>query len=275
MIYDCFLFFNELDLLEIRLNELDNVVDKFVLVESSKTFSSKEKPFYFEENKNRFQKFLNKIIHVKVEDLPDIPPRSGRSGTFHNRHDVESFQRNCVSRGLKNCNPEDLILLSDIDEIPNPKSILEAYNALKNDKKQTVTFIQKFFYYYINGLCVTGNQPEPWLGTLACLYEFYPGSQVMRNLRNSSKYFIKDSGWHFSFLGGPESIAYKIESFAHAEWDNNHIKNKDRLTKAINNGSDIFERNDKPKQKYIPIDGSYPQYILNNLEKFSHLIKEL
>jgi len=80
MIYECIIFFNELDLLEIRLNELKDVVDKFVIVEASFTFSSKPKPFYFEENKDRYSKFLDKIIYVKVEELPYFAPKKKENG---------------------------------------------------------------------------------------------------------------------------------------------------------------------------------------------------
>jgi beta-1,4-mannosyl-glycoprotein beta-1,4-N-acetylglucosaminyltransferase len=274
MIYDCFLFFNELDLLEIRLNELSEVVDKFVLIECSKTFSSKEKPLYFEENKARFEKFLDKIIHIKVFDLPHIPPKAGRMETFHNRHDVEAFQRNCISRGLKDCKPDDIIMISDADEIPEKNSILKAAQLLSFDKDLTVTFIHKFYYYFINALCISSNkQPIIWHGTTLCRFGAYPGSQVMRDKRSSAKHILPNSGWHFSYLGGAESIAYKIESFAHAEFDNDYIKNKERLNKAINEGKDIFDRANKQAHVFVNIDDSYPQYILSNLEKFSYLIK--
>ena len=88
MIYDCFTFFNEFDLLEIRLNELDSVVDKFVLVEATKTFSGKDKPLYFNENKNKFNKFLNKIIHVIVDEYPNL------NGDWV----IENHQRNEISK---------------------------------------------------------------------------------------------------------------------------------------------------------------------------------
>ena len=273
-IFDCFLFFNELDLLEIRLHELNDVVDKFVLVESSVTHASKSKPYYFEENKDRFEKFLHKIIHVKVNDTPDLPARPGRMGTFHNRHDIEWFQRNCLDRGLTSCSADDVILLSDVDEIPKAKSVIEAANILKQNQDSFVSFKQSLFYYYVNGLCMSGNSIEPWWGTTACLYKNYPGAQDMRNTKASNRSFIKDSGWHFSYIGGAESIALKIESFSHAEFDNDQIKDRDRLNKVIESGMDLFERHDKPRQTYVQLDQSFPQHLLNNKEKFSHLIKE-
>src|SRR5271156_187621 len=108
MIYDCFTFFNELELLELRLNELAGVVVKFVLVEATKTFSNKPKPLHFQENRARFAAFENKIIHVVVEDAPDTS----------DAWVIERFQRNAIERGLRGCKPDDWVLVSDLDEIP-------------------------------------------------------------------------------------------------------------------------------------------------------------
>jgi len=273
-IYDCFLFFNELDLLEIRLNELNEVIDKFVLVECSTTFSSKEKPLYFEESKQRFSKFLDKIIHVKVLDTPDLPSKPGRLGTYHNRHEIEGYQRDCIARGLITCNPDDVVLISDIDEIPKVDAILQAKNLL-NQNSNTVTFKQRFFYYYINGLCVSGNNEIDWFGTTACLFKNFQGAEKMRKQRGSATNNLNNSGWHFSYLGGVENIALKIESFAHAEWDNDQVKNRDRLKNVVESGMDLFGRHEKQRQVYIKLDASFPQYILNNTQKFSNLIKEI
>jgi beta-1,4-mannosyl-glycoprotein beta-1,4-N-acetylglucosaminyltransferase len=274
-IYDCFLFFNELDLLEIRLNELNSVVDKFVLVECSTTFSSKEKPFYFEENKKRYNKFLDKIIHIKVNDTPDLPAKIGRMGVVHNRHEIEMYQRDCIARGLINCKSDDVILLSDIDEIPRIESIKQACELLK-ETNQIIGFKQRFFYYFINGLCLTGNSNKEivWNGTTACSYNSFPGAENMRKQKGNTPHQINNAGWHFSYLGGVENIALKIESFAHAEWDNEQVKDRNRLKKVIESGLDLFSRHEKQRQVYIPLDTTFPKYIIDNKEKFSHLIKE-
>lgn len=273
-VYDCFLFFNELDLLEIRLNELNEIVDKFVLVECSTTFSSKKKPFYFEESKERFSKFLDKIIHVKIEDTPNFPNRRGRLGSFHNRHDIEAYQRNCILRGLRNCQPEDIILISDIDEIPKVESIILSKDLLKSNK--LVLFKQRLFYYFLNGLCVEKNGKElPWRGTIGTLYKNIDEPEKMRKCRGAIRCVLNNSGWHFSYLGGIENIALKIESIAHAEFDNDTVKNRDRLKNAIEKGIDIFDRHDKQRQIYIKLDATFPKYIINNIEKFSQLIKEI
>ena len=271
MIYDCFLFFNELDLLEIRLNELDSLVDKFVIVESTETFSKKKKLLYYEEHKDRFLKFKDKIIHVVVDDSPEKLETKTES---ENRWAVEHFQRNCIERGLTNCKPEDIVLVSDIDEIPRKSSIEEAIQILSNDKKTIVSFCQRFFYYYLNGLCVNGNMLSPWFGTTCCRYEGFIGAEKMRMTKGRNMNVVNDAGWHFSYLGGPEKIAYKIESFSHSEFDNDNIKNRDRIKDRVNKGIDLFDRPGRPRQIYTQIDKSFPEYLRSNIDKFNHLIKE-
>jgi len=273
MIYDGFLFFNELDLLEIRLNELNNIVDKFVLVECLLTHASNEKPFYFEENKKRFSKFSDKIIHVKVNDRPVIESRQGRDGTCHNRHDMEWYQRDCISRGFKNCNPDDIVMLSDIDEIPSVEAIKKCKEILSFNNSLLISLEQNLFYYYLNGLCVNQDDTLPkWHGTTCCMYKNYPGGQAIRDTKGKNKTKISNGGWHFSYLGGPDAIAQKIESYSHAEFDNDMIKDRSRIQDCIDNGVDLFNRPGKPSQYYVKINESFPKYLQENIEKYSHLI---
>ena len=137
MIYDCFTFFNELDLLEIRLNTLNAVVDKFVLVEATLTHQGKPKPLYFDENKAKFESFSDKIIHIIVDKYPE--------NTNDDAWIYERYQRNMIKEGLTNCKPDDVIIVSDIDEIPNPSKITEYKN-----KKGIKVFKQKMYYYFLN-----------------------------------------------------------------------------------------------------------------------------
>lgn len=271
-IYDCFLFFNELDLLEIRLNELYDVVDNFVLVECTESFSKKKKTLFFDNNKKRFEKFLDKIIHVVVDDTPDFEPTPGRMGTFHSRHQVEWYQRDSISRGLTRCNIGDIVIVSDVDEIPK-KSAIERIKSHFKSSSSFVSLNHRFFYYYLNGLCVQNGRDAPWLGATACKYENFPGAEALRRTRANNASRISDGGWHFSYLGGPEMIALKIESIAHAEWDNDKIKNRERLNKVIEKGEDLFGRADKPKQTYVEIDNTFPNHVFLNQEKYSHIIK--
>lgn len=272
MVYDCFTFFNELDLLEIRLNELNDVVDKFVIVECTETHSKEKKQLFFENNKNRFRKFSNKIIHIIVDDAPEIIKNEKEKP---DRWIIEKFQRNCIERGLTECNSNDIVLVSDVDEIPRSSSIKEAINILDKNKECIVSFRQRLFYYFLNGLCTMGNTLTPWLGTVACHYKDFPGGDQARMTKGRNKIIVNDAGWHFSYLGGIEKIIYKIESFAHSEFDNNHVKNKDRIQDRIEKGVDLFDRPGRSKQLYIKIDESFPDYLKDNIKKFKHLIREV
>ena len=121
MIYDCFPFFNELDILEIRLNTLYDTVDYFVITEANKTHTGKRKAYVFEQNKDRFSKFLDKIIYIKVDDFPNF--EDSKASDDGNKWMYENYQRDAIMKGLTNCKPDDIVIISDCDEIPNPKAI--------------------------------------------------------------------------------------------------------------------------------------------------------
>ena len=247
MIYDGFTFFNELDLLEIRLNVLDSVVDKFILVESDLTFSGKPKDFIFEQNKDRFAPFLDKIIHIKVQDMPNTDNAWVR----------EAFQRNAIVRGLKDSQSSDKVLISDVDEIPNPAAIRKA-----SQLTGVCVFLQNFYYYYLN--CI-GD--EIWKGTrLVSVGQLTSPQQV----RFSANYAIKNAGWHFSYLGGVEAIIKKIDSFSHQEFNSDYFKDPDRLRQVLESGGDLFNRSNK--WRFVELDESYPEYILQNIDRYEKLI---
>jgi len=255
-IYDCFLFFNELDLLEIRLNVLSEVVDKFVLVEADRTFTNKSKPFYFEKNKDRYKYFLDKIIHIKINEYPDTG----------DAWDMENFQRNQIEHGIAQCFPDDIILISDLDEIPNPEIIME----YKEKGCGICKLRQIHFAYFLN----YQRCDKYWYpAKIARHKDITTSDYTPQNVRSRSlktKRTIKNGGWHFSFLGGMENIKYKIQSFSHQEWNNSHYVNN-QIDKKIRMGLDIFDR------KYIRllpvrITKKHPQYIIDNQEKYAHLI---
>jgi len=152
-IFDCVIYLDEDLLLDLRFNILNNYVDYFVIVESSKTWQNNKKKFNFKINK--FLKFNHKIIYIKVEDMPN-----GDNPWLR-----ENFQRNCITRGISNAASEDLVIISDADEIPNPKKIKEF-----NVKKKYAVFEQKQFYYKLNLM----NFTYPiWRGSKICVKNIY------------------------------------------------------------------------------------------------------
>jgi len=302
-IYDCFTFFNELDLLKIRLEELYPYVDYFVLVEANKTFSGKEKRFYFEKNKEKFERWLNKIIYIKIKNMPKmnktgefiqkianklnrfiplIPLNGLIIHTHLGRWKLQNYQRNQIMQGLKNCNDEDIIIISDVDEIPNPKVFPRMKELLK--KYNRVEFRQKYYCYYLNGL-VHNN----WKRVKACKFktlknEFGSKPQEVRGGIRDSQFLkkiikrkeviplIDNGGWHFTYVGDIKKIMQKISSLSAAERDNKKYNHPLRLKELIKNGKYLI--NESFKIKYKKIDNSFPTALQIHKKEYQHLIKE-
>ena len=267
MIIDCFPFWKELDILEIRLNELYSTVDKFVLVEASRTQSLLLKPYFFEKNKERFAKFLDKIIHLKIEDYPE---------NSSNLWNMENFQRNCITRGLNQLNllDEDIVLISDVDEIPSAKSLRQ----LKENKNfECGSFSLNFFAYFLNLMCSN----RKWIGTTAVKYrilkQYTP--QFFRGLKDSLP-IIPNGGWHFSWCGGYKEVYEKahacIEPFDKTalpsiEEFQKHFEN---FLKSDNKFFIHLENLSKQETEFkkTNIDQSFPKFVLENQDKLNSFI---
>jgi beta-1,4-mannosyl-glycoprotein beta-1,4-N-acetylglucosaminyltransferase len=266
-IYDCFIFFNELDLLDLRFNILNDYVDYFVLCEASVTHSGIPKPYYFEENKEKFSKFLDKIIHVKIDDIPEdfsnLPPIKDpesfdgqcvsdiykfiNSTKLFNlktepHYGRDFFQKESVRRGLINCNDDDIILFSDCDEIPNPK-LLEKVDRIINDYT-FFTFNQIAYYYYLNLL-----KESNWKGTKMGKYgnlKHYSYNELRAQKTDCE---IEKGGWHFSFMGGFEHVKTKIQSYSHQELNTPNII--DAIQHNIEHNIDPFFRSNLQKVERV------------------------
>jgi beta-1,4-mannosyl-glycoprotein beta-1,4-N-acetylglucosaminyltransferase len=285
-IYDCFCFFNELDLLELRLNILGDYVDYFVISESSVTHTGQPKPYYYEENKERFSKWKDKIIHLKIEDTPNDflnLPLIDDSNNFDNRcvsqihnfictqtnrfnrateihYGRDFYQKECIRRGLEHCNDEDIIISSDCDEIPNPE-VLKNIDKILNAGTY-FTLNQDTYYYYLNLL-----KEREWKGSRIGLYADLKDYSY-NELRGNSNTTVPNGGWHFSFMGGPEKVKTKINSYSAQEMNNTHVINS--IESNIKNGIDPFFRGNLTK---VNIDSSYPEYLVKNINKYKHMIK--
>ena len=276
MVYDCFQFFNELDILKLRMQVLAPVVDKFVISEATETFSGMKKPLYFEENREMFAEFADKIIHVVVDDTPE-----------GNTHDRDTFQKNAVGRGLKGCMDDDIIIFSDLDEIPNPMKVKE----IIADCKEGVVYhmAQRLFYCYLNMEEVSGNllaycgefdgvPRKKWLGTKICRYSVAKTMPLGELRWPKCKEFgirVEDGGWHFGYMGGSKEsdvrkrVAEKVQSAAHQEYNKKSILNE--VDDKIKDGEDIFGREATFVQ--VPIDDSFPEYLRTHMSEYKHLIK--
>lgn len=278
MVYDCFTFFNELDLLEIRLHVLNEVVDRFVLVEGTRTFTGTPKPLIYRENEARYQAFRSKIVHVVVDDFPSCDLGDPASPWLFENH-----QRNAIIRGLQEIRDQDVVIFSDVDEIPNPEAI-RRYAHTPGIK----CLEQMMFNYFLNYFCVTHG---PWrLGSKMMTYGdfqhrwneyairfnmFVPaalnqGATVNRIRHLEDAVRIPNGGWHFSFLGGWEGIQKKVQSFAHSELNSPRLLSHEELERRIRKGEGIYRRNERLFA--VPLDERFPAYVRENQERYAHLI---
>ena len=293
-IYDCFMYFDEDVILDLRLNILNPFIDYFVIVESTFNHKGEKRKLKFDINK--YKKFENKIIYLIFDKEP-----SGIEKVFDtdnegeisrklilNAASRENGQRNFISKGLERANEKDLILISDVDEIPNLEKI--NWNTLKD---QIVLFKQDMFYYKLNL-----RLPDLiWSGSKACRKKYLKSPQWLRNVKDKKysffrldtlfsekKYinikFINNGGWHFSNIKTAAEIEYKLKSYLHhREFDLNPIseseiediiKNKqaiydlkvDKKINKIGSGNKLIEQ---PLNKL-------PTYILENIDKYKDWI---
>lgn len=262
MIIDTFTFWKELDILDIRLNELYDVVDKFILVEASHTQSMQNKPYYFEENKYRFSKFLDKIIHIKVDDIVDI---SQYPWAF------EHFQRQCISRGLDQLSiqPNDYILVSDVDEIPKAECI----KTLLPNMDQVLCFGMSYHVYYLNLVM----RHKLWAGTVAIrAKDLQCDMHSLIKIRDRLPHYMIpcDTGWHLGYQGGKQIVFDKyfscIEPFNKSDIPSRELFDKIYDERVKDKGSFIFcdnlNRKDLTLDKISTV--KLPKYILDNPEKF-------
>ena len=272
-IYDCFTYCGEDLLLNIRLKTLYKQVDKFIIIEGNRFFNGEKKEKLFDINKFSF--FKSKIDYYFIENYPE------HDG---NNWNTEYFQRNKISLGLKNLNDNDIILVSDVDEIPN----------LKNKKfldYDSAVFLQNMYYYKFNIHFYKGLKwKNKSAGTRSCKFKFFETAETMRGFRVKNipwwrfdrrikRHVELDGGWHFAFLMNVKDISEKLMRFNHEiaqlhknrKYDINNLLNLENIQKRIIEFEDPYNRDDV-KLKKVKIDNTFPRYILENIDKLSGYI---
>jgi len=273
-IIDSFIFYNEIDLLYYRLSILDEYVDKFILVESTHTFTGHAKPLFYLENKDKFQKFNDKIIHIVVDDMPYKQPHINYN--LQHQWINEYHQRNCIKRGLDRLIIEhildaddDIILTSDVDEIPNPNVLINAKNNSLVFDHNTLNRMALDMYYY--NLYYRIGEGSNWHGIKLLTFNAYKkinlSFQQMRIWEyNNHVPIIQNGGWHLSYFGSIDFIINKIGSFSHQEYNNQTYLNKTELMDKIKNGVNFLNNTELV---YIPIEENrnlpykYDEYLTN------------
>ena len=282
-IFDCCMYFDEEMVLDVRLNTLDKYVDYFVIVESSFTHKGDKRNLKF--NPKKFEKFKNKIIYLTYNNEPDgielVKEKDNhdiKSAKYIlNAAKRENGQRNFINKGINNAEDNDIILISDVDEIPNMSNI-----NFTDIHEKIIMFKQDMFYYKFD-LRIPYFK---WIGTKACKRKNLLSPQWLRNIKDkkysifrfdllfskkkySSIKFIDEGGWHFSNIKSPEEIEHKLKSYLHhREFDeqplsaneiNKIMKNKqaiydlkvDKRVNKIGNGSKLEKFEFEKLPKYI------------------------
>ncbi len=287
-VYSASQFFNELDLLEIKLETMSPYVDFFIISESTKTHSGRDKPLYYLENKERYKKFNNKIIHQIIDDSPSNQQELFTINSKNFMHEKailntleadwfdknaesylrDTYEKECLIVPLNDASDDDIILLGDLDEIIRPESLESV--LFDFDNNQIYHFKNEMFYYYLNLQKVN----EPWSGMFATSVGKIMNTSFCKERTFKQGQFIDNGGWHFTSIGNIEHIKTKIESWGEQSLNTPMIK--DNLEININNcverGMDMFFRPASFTIRDID-DGTFPEYVVNNKEKFLGLIK--
>jgi beta-1,4-mannosyl-glycoprotein beta-1,4-N-acetylglucosaminyltransferase len=225
MLVDGFMFYNELDVLELRLQVLGEYVDHFILVEAEVNHVGGPKELFFENNKERYAKWLPKITHIIV--------KAGEAPTDKNPWSREKFQRECIMRGLDGVPDSAIVMVSDVDEIPNLEIV--PYEKLPN----LISSVHMWMFHYSFDYLFTG---EPWFGTVITTVETLKkfGPNGLRDARWKFPVY-QFSGWHLSSFGDEKHVLNKMRTFAHAldANEHKHLQTEENIKKWIQDGKFI------------------------------------
>jgi beta-1,4-mannosyl-glycoprotein beta-1,4-N-acetylglucosaminyltransferase len=282
--YDCFYFLNELDLLEIRLNILDNYVDYFVIIESSTTFVGKNKEMLFAKNRERYKEFLHKIIYYEIpwspknmnevsqilEDpntSPELKEVARRTMVTENiprdlpnsQWITEYFQKESLLIPLKDLKPFDTVFVSDLDEIWNPKIDLPL------SMSKIFVFKQIPYIYFLNNR--SNEFWHEWTGSIVTKYSTLKkcGVNESRTHNRLRRFVIRNGGWHFSFQGGPAVVRQKLEAYSHLEFTTNKIQ--DKIPEMI----EQLEHIKGKKIRFYKDNKDLPNYLIANKKRYNHM----
>ena len=261
-IFDCFMYNSEDLILEIRLNSLNNYIDKFIIVEAKQDHQGRVKQNY-NFDLNKFNKFKNKIEYIKLENFPKN----------YDNWQRENFQRDFILKGLIGVDKNDYVVISDIDEIPNFENIESIFKS----KNKYTAFKQKMIYYKLNLLNTTENE---WYGSRMCKIKHLKKPQWLRNqkvkkypfyrLDKINWHIVNNGGWHFSNIMTPKEISEKIKSFAHSEFSKPEFTDIEIIKKKIHLKKDLFDRNFIFEK--ITKEEDLPKYVIQNQKKFSEFL---
>ena len=270
-----FSFYNEFEILEIRLKELWNTVDYFVLVESNTTFTGLPKEYFFENNKERFAPYLEKIRHIKLDDSIE-EQRRALPGQIDDTWVREKYQRYIAYKELTDISPEDLLIISDCDEIPRA-DMIEMIRDDENDYDRYIVYVAQF-NYKINYMKIQHPSSHPSI--IVTRGRVFTNPQQERefsfywNAKPANTVSVHHGGWHFTYFGNEDHCLNKIKSFAHTEQNIGKIVNEYNIAWMIRNkyGHEGIDSKHNERFEYVVVNDYFPKCITENLEQWSHMI---
>lgn len=269
MVIDCVTYNGEADILEIRLNVLDEYVDQFIIVEFDKTFSGKDKPAYYLQHEKRFEKWSDKIKYINFRDVDYLKYKAlaesspNTQGAEHWK--TEFMMKECIKDALAHLNDDDIVFIGDVDEIWNPLNFEKVKSSLLENEVYKI--IQLVYVYNLNN-----KSNEPWAGTIISQYKNIK-DKCLNHIRSNKSLsmitsFSREYGWHFTSMGGYEEVKRKLNDSYTEETYNNPIIQAN-LQKNISEVKDFLNR----PFTYSIDESDWPQYLKDNREKYKHLLK--
>jgi len=265
-IYDCFTFYNETDLLEIRLAELYNKVDHFVIVESNQTFTNRAKPWNLDLV--RFAQYADKIIYVQVTDMPNSS----------NAWDNEHFQRDAILRGLTDAAADDIIMVSDVDEIPRAAAV----DCIRASDQTIFALRMALYNFKLNYMRTTPGQYDIW--AMAARREVLDTitPSTLRNMRfnfmgtayehaNNGCQTVEHAGWHFGYMGDRDFLVDKAQSFSHQEVNRPEFIAQIDIEASIAARTE-WDRSSTNRYAIAELDSYFPHTVVNNRTHYSQWI---
>lgn len=275
MIYDTFLFHGELDLLELRLNILGKVVDKFVICEARQNFSGTPYESLYLANKERFKAWEDKIIHFQfnlLEDQEIVEQARNSKNTSHgNPYWMKVYYAmEMMRKPLEVCQDEDIVFISDCDEIWNPDSINAEVKIIVSD--DIIGFKQLAYYYQLNNRC-----SEAWTGSICLSYKRLR-NEIINNIKQKGEVKILNGGWHFTYQGGEAEVKRKLISTRtpgeQDQTDSYYGWPTEKILENVKNGEDIFAHRFGGREfKFWTDESDWPEYLKENKQKYLHLCR--
>jgi hypothetical protein len=272
-VYDVFSFYNEFDILEIRLKELWDTVDHFVILESNVTYVGNPKEYLFEKNKQRFEPYLEKIRHIKL-DVSFEKQKEVFPNEIDDHWTREKYQRYAAKEQLYDIEKDDIIIISDCDEVPRAEMI-EMIKSDSNNYDRYLLWAPQF-NYKINYMKIYNPSRHGIIMVTRGRAFINPQQErefsFFWNKKPENTVEVDHGGWHFTYFGNNEHCLNKIRNFAHTEQNDPKIVNKFDIDWMIRNKYGHNGADDVERYEYVKVDGYFPKCIIENLERYKNMI---